>query len=474
MPQPMSTKKPKKQFLEGFTEENLESSEPISKEEIASFAEVPKAGGAGTAPVSSPLDAAEDVSSVFSRVAASSTASAPRPVETPASGPQPASVSVSTDSEQEMQSPLIYKEWKAADQKFRDAAERAPDPKTRQVYLDAQDEAKRLFNERATRAEWLSVAERIGNALIRLRAADQGLKRNVDLSNVALEKPIDWDSKIGRYQQEYTTELDKLRRNYAEQERTSERLKDLELRGLDREADMQKYRYGQALQSEEDRRKEAARSKERAAERAADIAASERRQGASEAAADRRERERREYETKKEERFRRKETLQELRDAEKDQRKQLEAAQQLANYLKTEEDLSPKARGKLQEKYGQLAAIAGEDLGSLAAKLEEQDTGFFGSSEKEKAGRNAILDGVVSKKRNLLDAIQARRKDLDKEAATPEASKPAADTPTAPPPAKPKGEEETIQVRAPDGSIARMTREAAARYLSKPGFSEVR
>lgn len=68
-------------------------------------------------------------------------------------------------------------------------------------------EAKDLYKERANRSEWLSLAERIGRSLAQLGAAQEGMSRGVDVSGFNPGELTDYDSKIGRYKQEYMQDL---------------------------------------------------------------------------------------------------------------------------------------------------------------------------------------------------------------------------------------------------------------------------
>jgi hypothetical protein len=93
-------------------------------------------------------------------------------------------------------------------------------------FQDAEEEAKRLYEERADRAEWLSLAETIGRGLIHFNLANQGLKSGVDLSGVKLEPATDWDARVKRYGDEYSTELarqGRLRTATMEQDREKQR-----------------------------------------------------------------------------------------------------------------------------------------------------------------------------------------------------------------------------------------------------------
>ena len=84
------------------------------------------------------------------------------------------------------------------------------DPADMSALDQAEEKAKELYERGASRAEWLSVAERIGNSLVRLGAAEAGLRKGVDTSGVQLDKGTDWESRIARYGKEYEGELSRL------------------------------------------------------------------------------------------------------------------------------------------------------------------------------------------------------------------------------------------------------------------------
>lgn len=71
---------------------------------------------------------------------------------------------------------------------------------------DLRAEAKSLYKEKASRAEWLSLAETVGNALTKIGAASAGMRAGVPVSTELFAKPTDWDAKIAGYQKDYLTE----------------------------------------------------------------------------------------------------------------------------------------------------------------------------------------------------------------------------------------------------------------------------
>jgi hypothetical protein len=60
-----------------------------------------------------------------------------------------------------------------------------------------QEMATKDYNKAKERTDWLRVAETVGKALVRMGAAQQGLRDNVDLSNVGTGPGADWASLLG-------------------------------------------------------------------------------------------------------------------------------------------------------------------------------------------------------------------------------------------------------------------------------------
>jgi hypothetical protein len=87
------------------------------------------------------------------------------------------------------------------------ASYKPSDPSDVSNFSEAEEEAKRLYQEKASRNEWLSLADKIGQSLVRLNAANQGLARGVDMSHVDLGQGIDWDKQTDRDFKEYESEL---------------------------------------------------------------------------------------------------------------------------------------------------------------------------------------------------------------------------------------------------------------------------
>lgn len=67
-------------------------------------------------------------------------------------------------------------------------------------------EAKQMYAEKADRADWLSLAETIGRSLVKLGAAQEGLSSGADISKMQMEPATDFESRLDRARQSYTSE----------------------------------------------------------------------------------------------------------------------------------------------------------------------------------------------------------------------------------------------------------------------------
>lgn len=300
---------------------------------------------------------------------------------------------------------------------IRSAKRETATPASYEMYQQAEDRAKELYESKANRDEWLSLAEKIGQSLIRLNAANQGLKHGVDLSGVNLGPGVDWESRANRYGRELDRELQQAKEGRVgarqlsqdEQRRLDTDYED-RLAALNKQYDFAKSKYGQEVSAAEQQRRE-----ESMAERA-DRSARER-----ESAADRRAREADARAARRDEQqqsaFETRENLKQLSAEERDAQKQLEARQTLINQLQREDDFSNRGKERLRSKYGELAGKAGLDLDSLMTNLEEQETllpSWLGgkSAEAEKQAKKEILGSKISETRNMLDALRKRRQAL--------------------------------------------------------------
>lgn len=302
-----------------------------------------------------------------------------------------------------------YSSIQARVQAMRDAA----GPKTDTSGLDrADEEAKRLYDEKASRAEWLSLAEQLGRSLVRLNAANTGLKYGVDLSGVDLGKGTDWEGRTDRYAKDYTTELgrnDRGRLNARSQDKENQ---DLAEKAMDADS-----RERGVLSAEERAAKAALAADERQAAR--EKAAGQRQDkslAAQEAGQSARLKQQQQFEQDREGRANKAASL---RDEEHNQAEAIKmdrARESLFNNLMNE-DLSGKSADKLEAEYGKLAGEAKVSLSQVKAELEKERTSrpqIFGgrSDEEDKKAQEVVKDKYLTETKNLLEGIARRKRSL--------------------------------------------------------------
>lgn len=116
----------------------------------------------------------------------------------------------------------------------------------------AEADARQLYQDRANRAEWMGVAERVGNAMVKLGAAQAAIGHNVDVSRIQDVAPTDWEGRIDRYAKDYSTDLGALGHK---RERLQEQVKQNQgnldkayedtQRGLKDQLDLGRFQYGE-------------------------------------------------------------------------------------------------------------------------------------------------------------------------------------------------------------------------------------
>lgn len=266
---------------------------------------------------------------------------------------------------------------------------------TQKSLQSAIQQAKQARNEALTRNEWLEVAQTLGRAVAQFGAAQQGLRTGRDMSNLNMGPNIDYGARSDREQ-----------RIFEEERRGLESLSEQERRAKDAEYSKKEGYLREALRTSREREGDEERMKR------AELAERER--------ANRevgREKDRLTREDKNKSELERKLELAELNKQENTLQKQLRSAQTLANTLATDDDLTSKSKNKLAEKYGSLAADAGIDPAALQNIGERSmgegvlGTGLFRKEDKQKKAA-LMSEEVVAPIRNMLDAIQARKREL--------------------------------------------------------------
>jgi hypothetical protein len=266
--------------------------------------------------------------------------------------------------------------------------------------LSAREEAarKKLEADEA-RNRWLSVAEKVGGALVNIGAAQQARKAGADLSRMDLRGP---ESNLPELQrgarQSYMDEVQRseLLRNRLEEARKQRAQEDVAAK---RSAlDTEKFKYGQEmdayLQSLRDQANEARVGKRE------DVAAA-----------------REEARMKREEQAQldrmNKEELKSIRDSIEQRRKELQAANTLATQYIQYEDLDKKSQKALDAKAAEVAAKAGispEDLENI--KETTKSKGWFWDSIDPKAAGREISKRISAPLQDEIAALERRQQEL--------------------------------------------------------------
>lgn len=379
-------------------------------------------------------------------------------------------------------SQLAYEDYEKALKELNAKEMQAEDPGAQSVYRKAQDEAKRLFEERENRVAWASLAETIGTGLLKLGMAETA-KKGVDLSRIQWEKPTDWEPTLARYERRYMADVEAARKDYVEAKDAAEKAKGAEAKNLQRAAELKKDIYEQKLRQEEKARDRAAEAekerlrleaeKERERKRDEATLSKERRQeGKDEAAA----RAGRISEARL-----RLNTDPELKDINEEIKKvsnQESVFARVSNALQAS-DLSSRSLDKLDLKLISDAGAAGIDLDALKKELEKTETvrpALLGgkSKEEEASEKKKIINEYTGTFRQALDQLRAQRKQRTDRllSSIGDAEVKAEAAAEVAPEVAPKSA--LVRVRGPSGQVAEMSEEKAKKYLDKPGYSLVK
>lgn len=328
-------------------------------------------------------------------------------------------------------------------------------PESRKALASALTRAEQLYKDQATKNEWLEVAQLLGRVGTQFAAAQAGMSSGRNMANLDMGPTIDYNARTERARRDYNDTI----RNVGEQQQLTEReyqtTEKSRLGDLDRKVGAAEKGLSAALREEEIRRRETA---DEARDSRNNKAAGER-----------------------EDKSLRAQQLRDLEGQEKDLAGKIKARQTLVNMLQQEDDLSSKSVSKLQEKYGSIAAQGDVDLSDLLAQLDKQTKpgtlnewsgGFIPTTDPDKDKQTSLLKEKVDEMRSLLDVVRQRKQDLLKGKSSP-APAPQQDSPGAtgekdPPPPK------TKRVQGPSGQVVEFPVDIADKYLSKPGYKEVK
>lgn len=272
-----------------------------------------------------------------------------------------------------------------------------------QKYQDAKD----LYNEGADRNAWLSLAQTVGQGLLRIGAANEGLARGVDLSHVDLGPGYDVEGANKRNLAEYKMDTDVLgnaaeraRQMRKDEQEQKDRSFGDQAHALGQELGFRQFQYGQ---NSSDYRADM-RAKAMADAQAARDAAADRRAGERADAAD----------VKLE--------GQSLNERIKRGEEQLRAAEQLANTYVNFESESSKDRKGTEKKIGELAGKANIDPSTFQQVKLDSETGIkipfidteipILKSEDPKKKADALNARVIKPMREELNKLRERRRQL--------------------------------------------------------------
>ncbi len=304
---------------------------------------------------------------------------------------------------------------------------RGSPPDTRQSLDEALEKARELYQQQATKNEWLELAQILSRAVVQFGAASVGGEKT-DMTNINAGVPtVDYNARTSRAFGEYQ---DTLKQAYNRDDRDRQQWKD--------HSDERKEEYGKQWDVLE-KKLQTARDEEN-------------------------DRERKRTGTDQDKKL----ELAELNRQESEVLKQLKSRQSLINMFKSEPDLSPKSQKRLEEKYSAVAANAGIDIGELRAEVEATDKDRTLSSIRGKAedpeARANIYKSKTQELNTLLGQIRNRKKELGV-INLPEETKQ-----TTPPAGKPLTQAELSAY----SKQYNMSEQAALQHLQSQGYSLVK
>jgi hypothetical protein len=270
--------------------------------------------------------------------------------------------------------------------------------------LDVQaKDAQRLYNDRADRAEWLSLADRIGNALVRINAANAGLKSGVDMTKINYGPGYDASAAEQRAARDYEMSLKNIGQGRSDrtsaQKLEQDRL-DREARALEPKYEFEKYKYGQKTDTYQQSLRDAEalkrREKELTSQEARDLSREKRLSKADQ---------------EREDKQLRSLQVTDLQKQIASAQSEAQAASQAAQILSGQKDLSKKNADKLMSSYPGIMAKAGITPEQMTA-IQEQATekGFLWDSVDEKKRQQLIQEQLIKPKQEQITNL---RKALD-------------------------------------------------------------
>lgn len=302
----------------------------------------------------------------------------------------------------ELDAPPHDDEVKSILDKIKQARSTSLSPGDTSTFDQAEKDAQDLYNQRADRAEWLSLADRVGNAVTRMAAANSGLKSGVDLSHIDYGPGYDQKAALDRAGKDFGMSLERTgrqRTTQTEADKLKREQSDREAEGLAKDYDFAKYKYGQGT----DTYQQGLKDKEANQRRKEELAF----QGAREDKRDLRSENRLEQEKQHQSTVLKAKDLQDqLKTAQQD----ADAASQAAQILSSSDDLSKKNAEKLMATYPTAMAKAGitpEQMSSIQERATKK--GLFWDNIDPKERQRLINEELIKPKqeqvRNLRQAL---------------------------------------------------------------------
>jgi hypothetical protein len=284
------------------------------------------------------------------------------------------------------------------------AKAKSADPVDTAAFDKQEQEAQELYNKRADRAEWLSLADRVGTALTRIGAASAGLKSGVDLSKIDYGKGYDQTAAQDRAATDYKMSAGQIgnkRKDAKDKQSFEQDSLDREAKALEPGYDFAKYQYGQKY----DTYQQGLRDQELNKRRGMDDAKTE---------LNARSREERDAARAKEaqERQLRQLSVSDLNQQLKSAQEDADATRQAAAILATAPDLSKKGAEKLMTNYPGVMAKAGITPEQMAS-IEERAVSpgkLWGTNPDPKLKQQLIQEELLKPK---LERITNLRQALD-------------------------------------------------------------
>lgn len=379
-------------------------------------------------------------------------------------------------------SEIAYDKYQELQKELSDKASAAIDPEIKRQYIDAQDKARELYDRRENIAAWASLAETIGTGLLKLGMA-QTAKQGVDVSKIPWEKPTDVEAKYARYQRQYESDLDRLRKNYLDAKETAETAKGLEVKVAERKAADAKDLYQEALRKEKEERDRALQLQmlkmkldedkkqrelagEKEAKKEALIASRELR------AEQRAALEMGRFELQNNADY------SQAKDDIKQYTKQYEAFQEVQNSLLSQGDFTAKNVQKLNQRVIQKAALAGIDLNELKEELDAVETFLPGAAggktkEQEMAEKRAILNKYEQSYQQAIYGAKQKVEGIEDDIINKYIKQVPKQAEPAPAPTQPKASSRTITKAQLAEYVKQhnMKEEDARAFLANQGYS---